>query len=236
MKQLIKGCLVWISLCFATSSALAADRVVVIPLFGGAIGDATVEDVVRGKTFSSKIGKGQTGTRFPALLKKTGQTIPWNLNDDTFYNNGIDTSPRWTHMQPHSGNIYIYKPGYGYRDNNTGLIWLEDASHSETGIISAINYCENLETVQSVPNVYLITDWRLPNIVELLSLVDYGQANPALPTGHHFTGLVLGATYWSSTTNANDTINNWGIESTYGTSSNTLHKGVRVAFIMCVRD
>jgi Protein of unknown function (DUF1566) len=204
MKQFIFG-LVWLALCFATNSVLGADRVVIVPL-GGAVGDAGVEDVVMDKTFSSRAGKGLTGIRFPALLKKTGQTTRWNLNDDAFYNRGIDTSPRWTYMQPNpGGGIIIFKPGYGYRDNNSGLIWLADASHSEPGIMNAINYCENLDTVQSIPNVYLVTDWRLPNIVELLSLVDYGQANPALPADHHFTGLVLGANYWSSTTNANAT-------------------------------
>ncbi len=216
------------------SLAIAADRVVVVPL-NGATGDATVEDVLMDKTFSSSAAKGLTGTRFPALLKKTGQTVPANLNDDTFYNKGISTSPRWTHMQPHTGDIYVPKPGYGYRDNNTGLIWLEDASHSATGIINAINYCEGLETVQSA-GFYLVTDWRLPNIVELLSLIDYGHAAPALPADHHFTGLVLGATYWSSTTNANDLNKSWGIESIYGTSSNDLDKGTKTAYIMCVRD
>jgi len=217
------------------SLAVAADRVVVVPL-NGATGDATVEDVLIDKTFSSSAAKGLAGTRFPALLKKTGQTTPANLNDDPFYNKGIDTSPRWTHMQPHTGNIYVWKPGYGYRDNNTGLIWLEDASQSKVGIMNAIKYCEDLETVQSSPGVYLITDWRLPNIAELLSLIDYGHANPALPGDHHFTGLVLGVTYWSSTTNANDLNKNWGIESRYGASSNDLDKAVRVALIMCVRD
>jgi len=42
--------------------ATAADRVVVIPL-GGTVGNATAADVVKGKTFSSKVaGKGVTGT------------------------------------------------------------------------------------------------------------------------------------------------------------------------------
>ncbi|WP_446010640.1 formylglycine-generating enzyme family protein [Candidatus Electrothrix sp.] len=44
------------------SNAVAADRVVVIPL-GGTVGNATAADVVKGKTFSSKAaGKGATGT------------------------------------------------------------------------------------------------------------------------------------------------------------------------------
>ena len=43
-------------------NAVAADRVVVVPL-GGTVGNATAADVVKGKTFSSKAaGKGKTGT------------------------------------------------------------------------------------------------------------------------------------------------------------------------------
>ena len=43
-------------------NAVAADKVVVIPL-GGTVGNATAADVVKGKTFSSKAaGKGATGT------------------------------------------------------------------------------------------------------------------------------------------------------------------------------
>ena len=41
-------------------------------------------------------------------------------------------------------------------------------------------------------------DWRLPNVKELQSLIDFGQQNPSLPAGHPFTGN-LGAPYYSST-------------------------------------
>lgn len=33
------------------------------------------------------------------------------------------------------------------------------------------------------------SQWRLPNVRELQSLIDYGEYNPALPTGHPFTGV-----------------------------------------------
>ena len=41
-------------------------------------------------------------------------------------------------------------------------------------------------------------DWRLPNIRELLSLVDYGQSAPALPSGHPFLNVTPTGVYWSS--------------------------------------
>ena len=51
-------------------------------------------------------------------------------------------------------------------------------------------------------------DWRLPNLNELKTLVDYSQHNPALPTGYPFTNVQLGS-YWSSSTSALDTTYAW---------------------------
>ncbi len=48
------------------------------------------------------------------------------------------------------------------------------------------------------------TDWRLPTIKELMSLVDYGQNSPALPVGHPFTNIPSTGGYWSSTTSNRD--------------------------------
>lgn len=47
-------------------------------------------------------------------------------------------------------------------------------------------------------------DWRLPNVRELQSLIDYGRSNPALSSGHPFTG-VQSASYWSSSTSEDNT-------------------------------
>ena len=43
------------------------------------------------------------------------------------------------------------------------------------------------------------TDWRLPNIKELQSLIDIQNQSPALPDGHPFSAIVSNW-YWSSTT------------------------------------
>ena len=50
-----------LTVCLSISLAAAQNKVVVVPL-GGAVGDAVPSDVVKGKTFSSKAGKGLTGT------------------------------------------------------------------------------------------------------------------------------------------------------------------------------
>ncbi len=62
------------TICMLNSSALAHEKVVVVPL-GGTVGDAVASDVVKGKTFSSKaMGKGATGS----LKIREGSTIYTN--------------------------------------------------------------------------------------------------------------------------------------------------------------
>ena len=58
-------------------------------------------------------------------------------------------------------------------------------------------------------------DWRLPNIKELQSLIDFGQHAPALPVGHPFSG-VQGSICWSSTNGVDVTYNAWTVRLDYG--------------------
>ncbi len=57
--------------------------------------------------------------------------------------------------------------------------------------------------------------WRLPNRKELQSLVDRSRYNPALPSGHPFTG-VQSFYYWSSSSFAYNTYNAWLVGMKYG--------------------
>ncbi len=60
MSSLLSGIITILLMLPSVTSA--ASTVVVVPLLGGAVGNATAVDVVQGKTFSSKAGKGLTGT------------------------------------------------------------------------------------------------------------------------------------------------------------------------------
>lgn len=85
-------------------------------------------------------------------------------------------------------------------DSLTSLVWLKDAN------------CFGLQTwwaAQSAANELasgscglsdgsIAGQWRLPNINELESLVDYTQRDPALPASHPFTDVQT-SSYWSST-------------------------------------
>jgi len=111
-------------------------------------------------------------------------------------------------------------------DNLTGLMWMTEANcignvhgaydseginngdgrvywQTALGFVAAVNaatYDCNVSTSH--------TDWRLPNIRELESLVDLGQTGPALSSGHPFTGVVS-SYYWSSSTIETGPDNAW---------------------------
>lgn len=84
-------------------------------------------------------------------------------------------------------------------DNLTGLIWLQDANPfgevsweeglAKTKCLSSGKHGLSDESSEG--------DWRMPNIRELLSLIDYGTSAPIIPRGHPFNN-VQEALYWTS--------------------------------------
>jgi len=91
-------------------------------------------------------------------------------------------------------------------DNMSGLIWLKDAfcDNQMRSFSQAITFAAGLSNGQcALGDNSKAGDWRLPNILELLSLVDYGNIDPALPSGHPFNNVQLDPVspfYWSNTT------------------------------------
>jgi hypothetical protein len=59
------------------------------------------------------------------------------------------------------------------------------------------------------------TDWRMPNVNELQSLLDRENYNPALPTSHPFSN-VQDYYYWSSSTSTSNTSKTWTVYISYG--------------------
>jgi hypothetical protein len=83
-------------------------------------------------------------------------------------------------------------------DTETGLMWQQ----GEGGFMNwetALSYCENLV----FPENQGYDDWRLPNINELQSLVDYSKHNPAIDS--YYFPYAVSSHYWSSTPLASDT-------------------------------
>lgn len=93
-------------------------------------------------------------------------------------------------------------------DNKTNLIWQDDiASKNHTAKwIDAKKHCKKLKLGG-------YTKWRLPNIIELLSIVDKHRYNPAMSsTFKNITPLY----YWSSSPYKPSSINAWGADFSNG--------------------
>jgi hypothetical protein len=78
-------------------------------------------------------------------------------------------------------------------------MWIKDPAQVGLDLrmywYDAINACENLDFAGH-------EDWRLPNINELMSIVDHSRYSPAFDTMFFIPPSDLFTPYWSSTSNA----------------------------------
>ena len=122
----------------------------------------------------------------PCLVPKTGQTVSWVGGDDGDLQQGVPwTADRFTVSAAQNGQVVT--------DALTGLMWPRAANPLTTARTWAQAQAGiELLNQSNDNNGYLgYTDWRLPNVNELESLVDYGKVDPALPDGASaFTGVV----------------------------------------------
>jgi hypothetical protein len=112
-------------------------------------------------------------------------------------------------------------------DNVTGMIW-QKTSIEELSLELAINYCEDLTLGES-------SDWRVPDIKELASLLDDESPNSCLDQDLFANNC---SAYWSSTTHPaiiNNRIQRLVIQ--FSTAWITLYANLASSphFVRCVR-
>ena len=153
--------------------------------------DADLEpgNIKIGVTIFGKLGTYTSGYALP----DTGQTVSYatTFDDDSYYN-PAGAQPSYTIQNPVGVSSVTV-------DNRTGLMWLTnpvDAGISGTyALEAAITTCEGLSYAT-------YSDWRVANIKEMMSIVDYSaSAAYFVNTGTGF--------YWSSTTYQSNTIYAW---------------------------
>ena len=111
------------------------------------------------------------------------------------------------------------------RDNNTGLVWEQTPANSSLNWATAASYCVN-KVVGGTRG------WRLPSIVELVSLIDPSLPAPFVPTSV-FTNVQL-ANYWSATTRGNSPSDAWGVNFKFGNVIDAMGKTGN-SLVWCVR-
>jgi hypothetical protein len=175
-----------------------------------------------------------------APLLKTGQVKSYDVDgnedssikDDGYYQAGA--SRNYTR----SGDIVIDNvTGLQWQDNESVTKqWLTDENYNtcynnnsspacyDTSGDTATTYCESL-------TLGGYSDWRLPSIEELETLVDDGRYNPAVTTKvfQHISSFH----YWSSTTSALYTSKAWNVVFYDGHSSGSYKSNYYC--VRCVR-
>jgi hypothetical protein len=137
-------------------------------------------------------------------LLKTGQTNSYATGDDGELRAGrVWPNPRFT-VQANTNCVL---------DNATGLVWARDTNiFGKTNWVAALSCCDSLDYGGR-------TDWRLPNVVELESLLDVRNVNPMIPSSHPFFNIGVGDYTWSSTTYINVASNAFNIRLSNGTKT-----------------
>lgn len=135
------------------------------------------------------------------FVPQTGQTTSYKSGDDGDLKKGVVWPiPRFKEHE--NGTI---------QDELTGLIWMKNANcWPELSWQVAVNTINHLNANRETCAGYVTgmhTDWRLPTLYELQSLLDASHFNPALPADHPFQGILTNGIYWSNTTMADTFFN-----------------------------
>jgi hypothetical protein len=160
------------------------------------------------------------GSKVPAPVAKTGQTVMFGVGDDGQLQKGaavVPASARFTDNM--NGTV---------TDALTGLIWLKAGQCTSFRPSDPLNVAARSfgAAVSSANGLRAGScgltdgseagDWRLPNLRELASLIDYGMSNPALPTNCPLTPSTVLDGYWTSTTYTPDDALAWMVSFTNG--------------------
>lgn len=122
-------------------------------------------------------------------------------------------------------------------DNYTTLMWLKDPKNPEvTGLygLKSWGVALDLSSINYQKNPLLA--WHLPNVSEMMSLMDYTKYGPALTSGYPFLNILgtQGSYYWTSTTDQSAIQNAWCIDLYDGTKK-SISKAINGASMLLVR-
>jgi hypothetical protein len=153
---------------------------------------------------------GCTEGKFPA----SGQTTCYNATGSVIACAGTGQDGE----KQAGANLAYQDNGDGtVTDLNTGLMWEKQSDngdiHDRDQTFTFVNAQSHVAALNGA-TFASYTDWRLPNIRELQSIVDYGVANPAVTSSAFYTNCFGGCTvlncsctafahHWSSTTVTN---------------------------------
>jgi hypothetical protein len=117
-------------------------------------------------------------------------------------------------------------------DNVTGLMWQQTFAAGTYDYSHAVMYCQSL-------NLGGHQDWRLPTIVELVSILDYGQLGALINTTYFKGATAQGLPFWASTPLPGSPLVNgvpqaaWYVDFSVGLTSSTVSD--TTDYVRCAR-
>ena len=228
---------------FAAAAALALTAAGALPAQTSVSVDGIIESTSGGLRFPDGSVQTRAVEVAPGAVDGTGGAGCFNAagvtrscpftGEDGEHRAGVDWSER-----------RFFDRGDGTIDDRlTGLMWLKDADcvggkvewqAALTWVGVTLNFSPLVSCTDYTAGTH--QDWRLPNVKELESLVDYGASNPALPPGHPFANANPGQIfYWSSTSTALDRTQAWVVNLGLQGNNFTLDKDGSTATAWAVR-
>jgi len=157
--------------------------------------------------------------RMAVLIPQTGQTTRYADNDD----GDLEEGAAWPVTR------FIDNGDQTVTDTLTGLMWQKNPN-----AIPKSNWSQALSLCDSSP-VASYTDWRMPNLREMLSLIDYYYYSLAVDT----TAFPLldgdDTIYWTSTSNIADGVYAWCVDLDTGETA-AASKTLDSYWVWAVRD
>ncbi len=140
-------------------------------------------------------------------LLRTGQTSSEEDYDDGYYQAGLAFNYQTEAPNPGSPGQVVTL------DKTTGLMWATYGDRAGCFNGQSQNWSDAVAWAENL-NYAGYSDWRLPNVRELQSLIDYGKSDPAIRT-RYFPNTILDY-YWSSSSYATNTLYAWNLDFSNG--------------------
>ena len=122
-------------------------------------------------------------------LPQTGQTVSYDANTPQRDDGALRMGVAWPSPR------FIDHGNGTFTDNLTGLMWQTPAYIKGYGR----NWIDSFSDLKAL-RTGNYTDWRMPNLNEIISIIDYSAAQPNIYPGYPFIQGVIGSTlYWTST-------------------------------------
>ncbi|MDD5589040.1 MAG: DUF1566 domain-containing protein [Candidatus Nanoarchaeia archaeon] len=189
---------------------------------------ATANDMdLRPDNIRYRVNIFQTNGLYSGSPLRTGQITSYVATDDANRRKGYtcgytNSNGSW------NGTTRFSNMGSGViLDKMTSLMWSQNANLGS----GLVNWSTAISTAAGYSGLGY-SDWRLPNINELMSLQDYQNYMPSLPTGSPFIN-VQNNFYWTSTTYRENTSYAWGVGFGEGHIEETLKTSINAYVWAC---